>query len=252
MLDTKNIYSLLESRKLSSTAQTNRYLHDNLMTLISGNKSKKLAPIKRMVSSANPSKILDIGCGYGAFALFYALQGISSVGIDLQEDALDAAKAFATEASLNNVSFHAMDACHITLSGFDVAVSADFYEHLPYDAQVSHLKSVHSALTDKGVYVIRAPHKNNIRQQIPGHIGLPSYALLEEQAHEAGFTLRFTIAHTGILTPIQYHTKVERWILEKKWSDKTTYKTLQKFGLANVIACLKKRAQPHSKTISLM
>jgi hypothetical protein len=136
--------------------------------------------------------------------------------------------------------FTTMDACAISLSGFDMALSTDFFEHLPYESQPIHLRSVWQALTSGGSYIIRAPHRANIRQHKKGHIGLPSFGTLRQQAEDAGFSVRFSIAHTAVTSPVNYHEPLERLFESRKWSDLAIYKSLQKCGLANVIAHLKK------------
>lgn len=141
---------------------------------------------------------------------------------------------------LRNVSFQTMDACKISMAGFDLALSTDFYEHLTYEQHPVHLQSIWNALSPGGIYMIRAPHRSNIRQHMEGHIGLPSFSMLRDQALAAGFTIRFHIGHTALLAPVAYHIPVERWLESRKWSELAIYKGLQKCGLANVVAQLQK------------
>jgi SAM-dependent methyltransferase len=217
-----------------------KHLHGNLVTLLTKKRSNKLSPVVRSVLQRNPARVLDVGCGYGALAVFFALQGIEAVGIDLKEDQLQAGRELARELDLFNAAFHAMDACAISLSGFAMALSTDFYEHLPPEKQPFHLRSVFQALQPGGAYLIRAPHRANIRQHRGEHIGLPSFGSLRRQADEAGFRIRFGIAHTACLSPVTYHAALERWFESRKWSERAIYKGLQKCGLANVLACLEK------------
>jgi SAM-dependent methyltransferase len=197
-------------------------------------------PVVTSVLKKKPARILDIGCGYGALAIFFALQGIEAVGIDLKSDSLQAGDKLAQELRLANVTFSTMDACAISLSGFDLALSTDFFEHLPYELQPDHLRSVFRALLPGGAYIIRAPHRSNIRQHREDHIGLPSFATLRQQASDAGFSIRFGIAHSAMVSPVSYHIPLEQWFESRKWSDLAIYKGLQKFGLANVLAHLEK------------
>jgi 2-polyprenyl-3-methyl-5-hydroxy-6-metoxy-1,4-benzoquinol methylase len=216
-------------------------LHDVLITLLNRGRSNKLAPVVNAVLKRKPSRVLDIGCGRGALAIFLAVRGMAVTGIDLQQGDMDSGERLAARLGVGNVSFVRMDACAITLPGFDLALSTDFYEHLPAQSQSAHLASVFQALAPGGVYIIRAPHRRNIRQQGPGHVGLPSYASLKRQAEEAGFFTRFSISHTAIAAPFAYHIPLERWLESRPWSNLAVYKGLQKCGLANVIAHLEKR-----------
>ncbi len=217
-----------------------KHLHGNLLTLLTKKRSHKLSPVVKSVLKTKPEKILDIGCGYGALAIFFAMQGITVTGIDLKPDGLEACTTLAATLGVSNVTVTRMDACAISLSGFDMALSTDFFEHLPPESQPIHLRSVFQALKPGGTYVIRAPHRSNIRQHREEHIGLPSFATIQQQAFDAGFTIRFGIAHSALLAPFTYHIALEQWLEARQWSPLAIYKGLQKCGLANIVAYLEK------------
>ena len=217
-----------------------KHLHGNLISLLRQNRSNKMSPVVKSILRGRPARILDVGCGYGALAIFFAMQGIEAVGIDLKGDALKAGGKLVQELNLSNVTFSTMDACAITLSGFDMALSTDFFEHLPYEQQPIHLRSVFQALKPGGTYIVRTPHRSNIRQHREEHIGLPAFRTLQQQASDAGFTVRFGIAHTSFVSPVTYHIALEQWLESRKWSELAIYKGLQKCGLANVLAHLEK------------
>ena len=217
-----------------------KHLHSNLITLLTRERSNKMLPVVGSVLKRKPKRILDIGCGYGALTIFFAMQGIETVGIDLKSDALAAGGKLAETLGIKNVIFETMDACAISLSGFDMAISTDFYEHLTYEQQPMHLRSVWQTLKAGGTYIIRAPHRANIRQHREEHVGLPSFVGLRQQSEDAGFSVRFGIAHTVVTSPVNYHEPLERLFESRKWRDVAIYKALQKCGLANVIAHLQK------------
>lgn len=217
-----------------------KHLHGNLITLLRHGRSNKMSPVVKSVLAKRPGRVLDIGCGYGALAIFFAMQGIETVGIDLKGDALEAGSTLAAKLGVKNVAFRAMDACAIELSGFDMALSTDFFEHLSCEQQPEHLRSVWLALNPGGVYCIRAPHRANIRQHREEHIGLPSFGGLLRQATDAGFGVKFGIAHSAFVSPVNYHVTLERWLESRRWSSLAIYKGLQKCGLANVLAYLGK------------
>jgi 2-polyprenyl-3-methyl-5-hydroxy-6-metoxy-1,4-benzoquinol methylase len=237
--DNAMVQRIRDDRNNVDPAEAKR-LHDVLITLLERGRSNKMSPVVKAVLKRNPRRVLDIGCGRGALAIFLAVRGMAVTGIDLQQSDLDAGETLAVRLGVGNVAFIRMDACAITASGFDLALSTDFYEHLSPQSQSMHLRSVFQALAPRGVYIIRAPHRRNIRQQGPGHIGLPSYASLKRQAEEAGFSPRFSISHTAIAAPIAYHIPLEGWLESRRWSAYAVYKGLQKCGLANVIAHLEK------------
>ncbi len=221
-----------------------RELYDRLISLFSRKKPKKYAAVANYVEKRRPAKVLDIGCGYGSLSIYFSLLGIYSTGIDIGLKGLQTAQEFCKLINLKNIDFQEMDACNITVQGYDVAVSTDVYEHLPHTAQTAHLKSVYQALTADGVYLIRAPHAKNTRQQPPkhpDHIGLPTYELMAGQAAQAGFKINFFIAHTPVISPIPYHIFLERILINSSLQPRSMYKGLQKLGLANVVALLSKK-----------
>jgi SAM-dependent methyltransferase len=140
-----------------------------------------------------------------------------------------------------------MDACAISLSGFSTLCSTDFFEHLSPADQSRHLDSAYKTLRPGGIYIIRTPHRANIRQQPASnhldHVGLASYASLLRQAEDAGFQVRFGIAHFALVSPLNYHIPLEQWIEARVLRPFATYKALQKCGLANIVAHLRKPEQ---------
>ena len=235
-----HILQQIAALKESAPPHEARHLHDNLLTLLTRGRSNKMSPVVKSVLKRRPARVLDIGCGYGALAIFFAMRGMEVTGIDLQGEALEAGAKLAAELGVRTVTLRTMDACAISLSGFDMALSTDFYEHLPCEQQPEHLRSVWRALNPGGTYCIRAPHRANIRQHRDDHIGLPSFGSLLQQATGVGFNIRFSVAHSAFISPVNYHTALERWFESRRWSDLAIYKGLQKFGLANVLAHLEK------------
>ncbi|MDR2488513.1 MAG: class I SAM-dependent methyltransferase [Desulfovibrio sp.] len=231
----------LEALRQEAPPSEAKGLYDPLITLLTKKRSNKLSPVVKTALKMKPDRILDIGCGYGALAIFFAMHGMSVTGIDLKPDGLEACARLAETLGIQGVSMTQMDACAISPSGFDMAISTDFYEHLPYASQPEHLRSVWKALKPGGTYIVRAPHRANLRQQNrEEHIGLPSFTALQRQASDAGFSVRFGIAHTALVSPVNYHIPLEQWFESRKWSDLSIYKGLQKCGLANVLAYLEK------------
>ena len=237
-----NVIQRLQQLQVEVPAEEARHLHGNLIALLKGKWSNKMAPVVKSALRKKPKRVLEIGCGYGALALFFAMQGIDVTGIDVKTKALEACGTLAELLKIRNIALVRMDACAISLSGFDMAISTDFYEHLPYESQPEHLRSVLKALNPGGVYIIRAPHRSDITQHRTEHIGLPSFYTLRQQAADAGFTVRFGIAHTALVSPVNYHIPLEQWLESRKWSKRAIYKGLQKCGLANIVAYLEKQA----------
>lgn len=242
--------SAIREHKKNVPAEVHAKLHDQLVSLLTEGHPKKMAwiihAINQQASQASqvqaaPMTLLDIGCGCGALSLYMALLGRRVTAIDMDEAALAHGTALAEHIGLaETVRFMVMDACDISVSGFDMAVSTDFYEHITEEAQSRHLAAVYAALNPGGVYVIRSPHRKNVRQHRSDHIGLPSFGSMTRQAGQAGFAIAFSVAHTTLTSPVNYHVAVERIIEGANCKPERCYKLLQKFGLANVLARLQK------------
>lgn len=235
-----DIIPRLEALQREAPAFEAKHLFGNLIVLLTQQRSNKMSPVAASVLKRKPTRVLDIGCGCGALVIFFAMHGIDVTGIDLDPAGLEACEKLSASLNLQNIALAPMDACAITLTGFDCAFSTDFYEHLPHEMQPVHLRSIHHALKPGGTYIIRTPHRSNIRQHRDGHIGLPSFGMLRQQAGEAGFSVRFGIAHTSLVSPVSYQVPLERWLESRNWSSLALYKGLQKCGLANVLAYLRK------------
>lgn len=243
------LFAIREHKK-TAPPEIHVKLHDQLVSLLTEDHPKKMAwiihAINRQASQASPASpapltLLDIGCGCGALSLYMGLLGRRVTAIDMDEAALAYGTALAAHIGLSEtVRFMPMDACNISVSGFDMAVSTDFYEHITEEAQLRHLESVHAALNSRGVYVIRSPHRKNVRQHRGDHIGLPSFGGMTRQAAQTGFDVSFSVAHTTLTSPVNYHVGVERLIEGANCNPELCYKLLQKFGLANVLARLQK------------
>jgi len=77
-------------------------------------------------------KVLDMGCGTGEYALWYASHGAGEVvGIDLSEGSLSVAKKRQAESTLDNVTFRSMDIleCDLPDNYFDYSYSVGVLHH---------------------------------------------------------------------------------------------------------------------------
>ena len=76
--------------------------------------------------------VLDLGCGTGEYALWYAMQGAKEVvGVDLSEGSLSIARERQAESRLRNVSFRSMDLlkCDLPDNHFDYSYSVGVLHH---------------------------------------------------------------------------------------------------------------------------
>jgi 2-polyprenyl-3-methyl-5-hydroxy-6-metoxy-1,4-benzoquinol methylase len=79
--------------------------------------------------------ILDLGCGFGLFTLYYAAQNpnVRVIGIDISSTRIEMAKKSAQKLGIRNVEFLCLNATKLSdLSlKFDIVVALDVLHHLP-------------------------------------------------------------------------------------------------------------------------
>ena len=76
------------------------------------NKNILLSHLKISNIVEEKSKVLDLGCGTGIFAIASSLLGASlSVGVDIDGKSIDVAKEFSQKLKLDNISFVCGDVC---------------------------------------------------------------------------------------------------------------------------------------------
>lgn len=153
-------------------------------------------------------KILDIGCGSGAYLFIIAKMGGEISGQDISSKCVKNAKMFLQENGFNG-DIKTGDAVKLLFSDncFDAVISADFFEHISYEQKNKVVSEVYRVLKPGGVFAIKTPNldylktsfffkrifailtfKNPFKINIPHthenpdnvHCGLTTYAELEK------------------------------------------------------------------------
>jgi 2-polyprenyl-3-methyl-5-hydroxy-6-metoxy-1,4-benzoquinol methylase len=102
--------------------------------------------------------ILDIGCGFGLFSLYFAHQHPDRQvhGFDLNPKRIDMARRAAEKLGLKNVSFHAEDATKWRgTETFDSAYMIDIVHHVPRASAESLLEEVRKKVKPTGVVIVK-------------------------------------------------------------------------------------------------
>ncbi len=104
---------------------------------------------------ARPSKVLDLACGEGTFAIEAARLGFKVTGIDLSKEMIEIARGRAEEAA-PKATFHRQDMRELSLDGsFGLATS--WFDSMNYLTSRSDfrktLENVHELLDDEGLFV---------------------------------------------------------------------------------------------------
>jgi SAM-dependent methyltransferase len=145
-------------------------------------------------------RVLDLGCGMGTFAIETARRGAAAVGIDLAAAALPEAAGLARAESVA-APFVRADAATLPFAdrSFDVALAADFTEHLDdrtLDRVAAELARV---VRPGGTLVVYTPSPSHVLERLrrlglleqePSHIGLRHASELEGVFARHGFTTR--------------------------------------------------------------
>lgn len=103
-------------------------------------------------------RILDLGCGFGLFSLFFASAARERevVGVDLDEKRVDTARLTAKRLGLSNVSYHHGDVVTWAADGsFDAIYSLDVLHHVPAEAVPGLLGALRAKLQPGGVLVVK-------------------------------------------------------------------------------------------------
>lgn len=102
--------------------------------------------------------ILDVGCGFGLFSLYYARQrpDLQLLGIDKNATRIEMAQRAADRLGLTNVRYAVDDARTVTLdTPLDGAYMLDIIHHIPPDAVEPLLRQVHARLGPDGRLVVK-------------------------------------------------------------------------------------------------
>lgn len=103
-------------------------------------------------------RILDIGCGFGLFANYFAARSpLRKVhGIDVDERRIAQARATAERVGLENASFHVGDAHTYEFDrDFDAVVVLDLLHHVGYETADRLIDAVYRHLKPGGIFVLK-------------------------------------------------------------------------------------------------
>jgi 2-polyprenyl-3-methyl-5-hydroxy-6-metoxy-1,4-benzoquinol methylase len=98
--------------------------------------------------------VIDVGCGHGHAANLIARAFPASrvTGIDISEQAIEAASAEAARSRLANARFEVRDALSLEAEAYDLVTAFDVVHDLPRPEET--LRAIHRALRDGGVFLM--------------------------------------------------------------------------------------------------
>lgn len=98
-------------------------------------------------------RVLDLGCGNGRHAIYFASQGFKSSGVDISEQAIAWANDWATREQLQ-VDFRVSDIAQLPYESatFDVVVSHGVLDHVTSEVAQRAVKEVRRVLKPGGLF----------------------------------------------------------------------------------------------------
>ncbi len=103
-------------------------------------------------------RILDVGCGFGLFSLYFALSNpeLQIDGIDLNERRIRMGRRAAASLGLDNVAHRVGDARDFQPeSGYATVYMLDIVHHIPPDTVPGLLSRIHASLTGGGTLLVK-------------------------------------------------------------------------------------------------
>jgi ubiquinone/menaquinone biosynthesis C-methylase UbiE len=104
--------------------------------------------------------VLDAGCGMGGKTTFYAEKGCKLIiGIDIAENSLESARAFAKEKQIQNVEFihGSLDSMPFESDKFDVIIMNDAIEHISRPILIKALEECKRVIKPGGRICLEFP-----------------------------------------------------------------------------------------------
>ena len=101
----------------------------------------------------NVKDVLDLGCGNGRHALYFAREGFAAAGIDISETAIDWASEWAKREKLD-IDFRVGDISHLPFAdgSFDVIVSHGVLDHIPMPQAQAAMTEAARVLRPRGLF----------------------------------------------------------------------------------------------------
>ena len=163
---------------------------------------QRIANVFSLLPDVRDKRVVDVGCGMGTFTFEAAARGARfALGLDLAPTGIAAAARIAREDGVKGCAFLLADAAVLPVhtAAADVAIAADFTEHLDDDTLTRVLNEAARVVKPNGTLIIYTPEASHLFEQLrdrgilleqePSHIGIRSADELSRFADKAGFSV---------------------------------------------------------------
>lgn len=149
-------------------------------------------------------KVLDIACGRGEFIQLLKENGVSAVGVDIEDSLNESAKAAGVQLIQADVFEFLRDA---SPGSFDGMFMSHFLEHLSYDDIQKLFDLCAGVIKDGGILVVAVPSVSSIGMHLdwfyrdPTHIGFRHPETIAFLLAKTGFTVQEKGGNQAAPTP---------------------------------------------------
>ncbi len=103
-------------------------------------------------------RILDLGCGFGLFSLYFALSNpnLHIDGVDINKHRIRVSRKAASSLGINNVTYHVGNATELKPeNGYLAVYMLDIVHHIPPNTVRGLLERIYASLADDGVLLLK-------------------------------------------------------------------------------------------------
>lgn len=135
-------------------------------------------------------RVLDLGCGNGRHAIYFARQGFKCAGVDVSVQAIEWARDWARRESLE-VDFRVGDIENLPFenNSFDVVVSHGVLDHVPMNTARRAAAEVHRILRPEGLFYCDLRSTEDFEYGTGEQAGLNTFVVSE--GYERGLVQHF-------------------------------------------------------------
>ncbi|HEY6805833.1 MAG TPA: class I SAM-dependent methyltransferase [Pyrinomonadaceae bacterium] len=174
-------------------------------------------------------RVLDLGCGNGRHAMFFARQGIEAAGIDISDQAIAWADQWSKSEGLE-IDFRVGDITNLPFEdgAFDAVVTHGVLDHVPMTVAEKAAREVHRVLSPQGLFYCDLRSSEDFEYGVGEELkknefivtdgyekGLVQHFFSEEEIRnlfDGLFRILYSEIHENRLGP-DYKRKYSRWVL---------------------------------------